>query len=69
MHKIHDQYQVERDLIYMMIFLLVAITLILWYGSNIPEFGGFRIGFFIILLIAVWLVGMYVGKFGKKWKR
>lgn len=69
MHKIHDQYQVERDIIYMMIFLLVAITLILWYGSTIPEFSGFRIGFFVILLIAVWLAGMYVGKFGKKWKR
>ncbi|MBN2042809.1 MAG: hypothetical protein JW754_03305 [Candidatus Aenigmarchaeota archaeon] len=69
MHKIHDQYQVDRDIIYMMLLLLVSIILIFWYGSTIPAFESFRTGFFVILLITVWLVGMYVGKFGKHWKK
>jgi len=69
MHKIHDQYQVGRDIIYMMLFLLISVILVLWYGSTISAFESFRAGFFVILLIAVWLVGMYVGKFGKRWKK
>ncbi len=60
-------YEKERDLNLMIIMLLIAVILVLWFGSTIPSFAGFAPAFFVIMLIAVWLVGMNVGKFGKKY--
>lgn len=69
MHKIHDQYTVQKDLSYMILLLLISVILVLFFGSTVPEFSGYGAIFFIIALISVWIVGIYVGKFGKKWKK
>ena len=61
-------YEKERDLNAMIIFLLLAVILALWFGSTIPAFGGFAPVFFVAMLIAVWLVAMNVGRFGKKYR-
>lgn len=62
-------YEKERDLNFMIIGLLIAVIMVIWFGSSLPMFESFGPLFFIIMLIAVWLVGMNVGRFGKKWKK
>ena len=61
-------YEKERDLNVMIILLLVAVILVLWFGSTIETFKSFAPAFFVVMLVAVWLAGMSVGKFGKKYK-
>ena len=60
------KYEKERDLNFMIVMLLIAVILVLWFGSTIQAFAGFAPWFFVIMLIAVWIVGMNVGRFGKK---
>jgi hypothetical protein len=69
MHRIHDPYTFERDIIFMMIMMLIAIILAFYFGSTIPAFENFRIGFFLIVIIAIWMVGLYIGRFGNRWGR
>lgn len=61
-------YERERDLNFMIILLLISVILALWFGSSIEAFRSFGTAFFVIMLVAIWVVGMNVGKFGKKWK-
>jgi predicted nucleic acid-binding Zn ribbon protein len=61
-------YEKERDLNVMIILILLSVTLVLWFGSTIEAFKPFAPAFFVVMLIAVWLVSMNVGRFGKKWK-
>lgn len=61
-------YEKERDLNVMIILLLLAVILVLWFGSTIEAFRSFAPVFFVVMLVAVWLVAMNVGKFGKKHK-
>jgi hypothetical protein len=59
-------YERERDLNFMILLVLIAVILVLWFGSTIPAFAGFAPAFFVIMLLAVWLAGMNVGRFGKR---
>lgn len=61
-------YEKERDLNVMIILLLVSVILVLWFGSTIDAFKAFAPAFFMIMLVAVWLVSMNVGRFYKKRK-
>jgi hypothetical protein len=62
-------YGKERDLNIMIILLLIAVIEVLWFGSTVEAFRAYAPAFFAILMIAVWLVAMNVGRFGKKWKK
>ncbi|MCX6817680.1 MAG: hypothetical protein NTU57_02390 [Candidatus Aenigmarchaeota archaeon] len=62
-------YEKERDLNIMIILVLVSVIMVLWFGSTLEAFRAYAPAFFAIMMIAVWLVAMNVGRFGKKWKK
>ncbi|MFH1236908.1 MAG: hypothetical protein V1648_00685 [Candidatus Aenigmatarchaeota archaeon] len=62
-------YEKERDLNFMIILVLVSVIMVLWFGSTLETFRQFAPAFFAIMMIAVWMVAMNVGRFGKKWKK
>ena len=61
-------YGKERDLNIMIILLLIAVIEVLWFGSTLETFRQYAPAFFAIMMVAVWMVAMNVGRFGKKYK-
>jgi len=61
-------YEKERDTNILIVMLLISVILVLWFGATIEAFRSFAPAFFVIMLIAVWLVSMNVGRSMKKWR-
>ena len=66
---INMEYEKERDSGILIILLLIAVIIVLQFGATIEAFKSFAPAFFIIMLIAIWLVSMNIGKMIKKWRK